>query len=758
MFCTKCGKEIKDDAMFCGNCGNCITKKPVPVIVPEPMPQTAVTQETVIVPEIPEASVVPVSEETVVIPDVIIPAIEETVVIPQVTEEPEVSQTPVILPFSEETMVMPPVPEEPITPMAPLIEQQPSEIPEEPVSEPAAPAPKKKKGVLVLVLGLLAALIVVLAACVLGVALIIGALFANNEKTDEQTPITVVTAPSDIHQEGLSAEELRDQLTKFTSNGLNIYLSDDFELADTYDSAACYESDDLQVTVSWGAVAEGIDSSREHAKDYEAIMKSEYDSFQRSKKHGIYYTVATSGVDHTVTGFYVKDGYGWTIQIITSDYEAREAELIDYVTLGEVDSSFQPPVSDVEVVEKKEFSFAGLHLLLPVDIETSAFDEYCVYSNDDIMLLVQIVPLDELVYKTSRDYAENYLDSVMEEGWTTMYVETRDEVFYYALMSDDDDRVNAVGMYTYGDVAWIVMAETVTGVKYSESMVDYITSGRIVPEEIPVIVPDMEVEYKGLTITVPGDFKEYIRSESGLILSNGVLDVTVNKYTESTGTDVDLAQQAYLDALPLWDHVEWDSVGNGSYVATWDDVSNAENYVIGYYVYDGDWWTVTVQGVGVEHLSTMTEIAVSGTIAGVTDTGDLVYRDRISMSGQDWGSFDSLRFQYDPTWHEDDETYSFSGGDFVMVIFEGYLSDLDVSDALELARMEAAYYGDVWNNVEVGYAGGVPYVLLWDHTMDYYRVIGCYTDSTYAWEIHLDVEGEENLDKAIWYATSGIVE
>ena len=727
MFCTNCGKKNADHANFCEDCGKRLVK-PIPVV---PVAEA-------------EAPVAP--EPPVAIPEV--PVTQETVIVPQIPEEPAAEKME-----DQATIVVPQIPAKP--------EQDPL--------EKLYPAPeKKKKNKIGLIIGLLVGLgaaTVLLISIIVVVILGIASNWWRTPTPDKQpdTPSSVVpTQPVDVPvEEDLSADELRQKLTCYYAGGLNIYLNGNFDRADGVNNAA-FLDDDLQVEVFWGPVEKGVDSSREFAKSYEDEMESEFDELQRLKANGIYYTVGTDGDEVTVVGFYVYNGYGWVVQIITDDYEARGEELINYVTLGQVAEGFEPPVSGDGTAVPAEFSFSGLTLTLDDSFRTTSYDQYCVYQNDNMTFIVQYYPLESFGVQSSKEYAQQYLESSQEEGWAQLYMETSDGQFYYVAMASDEDWVSLIGLYTYGDAAWLVMAETVDGKGYSETMLNYFTSGQVVPNQVPQILPEKTVEYEGLKLTVTTDYKESYRGADYLYLTNGAVEVTVScDQANGAATALEMAEQDYLRFQGAWENMYIEELGYMVYLIAYDTNENAVNIVQGYYVAGKQCWVIGVQSVGTSKMSEMVQIATSGiTPENVFEHGEPVVRDRITMTRQSTAQYSGLQFSYSPDWQLDTTwggTSDYVGDGITMSVGQDSLEFRGASNALEVAWLEAEDGSTSWGHYEVGLADGIPYVILWDESADFYVVMGIYADSVYCWEIWVTYTDTELLDQAIWYATSGVI-
>ncbi len=730
MVCTICGKNLPDDAEFCEYCGASLSP------TPNPTPETPI-----ILPEAPE-----------------IPTGDETVIVPQIPSEPGEKS-----PSGNPTIVVPKV-----TGKDALDELYPN-------------TPKKNENNLTLIIGLVAAAVVLFASIVVVVLGVMNNWWRTTPVDDgkETSSTTASTAPTDPvdpdepgTDENLTAEQLRDQLTEFTANGLKIYLSDDFEEVDSDEMSTTFESDDLEVLVFWGPLAEldkDIETSREFAKAYEDSMAEEFDDIQRTRKHEIYYTVGTKGNRVTVAGFYVKNGFGWMIEIETKDYESRKDELINYVTLGLVDAGFTPPA---DAVEKKEFTFAGLSLTLDGSLTATQIDDHCIYQNDDVTVTVQFTSVTEVPAATSKAYAEWVLDAYQESGWKTLYMDTADEKFYYVAAADDEGMVSMIGMYTHGDAAWIVTADTQKGDQYATALLEYITSGRIIPEEIPEIQQNLKVEFAGMQLDLFGAFKETYRDTDYVRLSDGKLDVFIKhgSYANTANAPIsaqEMAQRDYNSAKNLWDNVDMSSLMNVHYLATWENSEDAVNVVQGYYLVGDSWWIIRVEAAGSDNLEDMLTIAVNGVITQTIpdekptfQRGELVKRNRIVMKGQSTAEYQGLQINYSPDWLADTTwgpTGDYYNDKFTMFTHKFELSDMGVSNALDMAWKEAEDLYLLWDSYEVGIAGGVPYLLLCDETAESYSVLGIYDDGTNCWEISVSVADAKLVDQAIWYATAGVV-
>lgn len=734
MFCTNCGKNLPDGAAFCNECGSRCDQP--------------ATTETVVLSTAPEASVK-----------------QETVIVPLVSSERTEVSAPVV---DMQTMMVPEVPEVPAAPAQDPLEKMFPQQPE-----------KSNAGVII---GLVAAAVVLVTAIVTVILGMLNNWWREAPQVPDNTSATTTTAstpateptetepPAEPEDEELTPEQQRDKLSRFDAAGLTLYLGKEFEEVERDEDFICYEAGSLEVNVGFGfmsEVDEQIDSSRKFAKYYEDLEKDNCDSILRNKQHGIYYIVAVDDDETTVCGFYVAKGYGWVVEITTEDFDTLGQTLIDYVTLGQVSQDFEPPAPEVEVQPQK-FSFAGLELTLDSTMRDTDFDDYCVYENEEITVRVQLTALADVQGSTSKEYAQWYLDEYREDDWKQMFMETSDEKFYYVAMANEEGWVNLVGMYTYGDMAWIVSAETSEGEKHAQTLAEYITSGRIIPEEVPQVETQVQLELGELKLTLSGNYKESYRSDTHVMLSNGVLDVSISTgsyagQTDAPQTAEEMARKDYDEARELWDNAEMATLNDVSYVALWENTADAVNVVQGYYLVDGTWWLICVETTGDEHLADMKRIATCGVAPEPKPTfqkGELASRQRITLEGQSTADYQGLQISFSPDWTLDPtwgDSGAYYGEGVTMAADKCALTDLGVSNALDLIWKVAEEQYDLWQHYEAGLAGGVPYLILWNDESPSYTVLGAYADGTDCWEIVLQFEGEDFVDQAIWYATAGVL-
>lgn len=727
MLCIKCGNKIPDGSSFCNRCGNPVVAEPV--VIPEPLEM--VLETPVILPEAPQPEN---------------PVSQETVILPQVSGDSTMEQPP----LNQATIVVPEIPDTAMNANDDSLEEMYPEQEE-----------KSNTG---LIIGLVVAGVLLLITIIVVILGMMNNWWRNDSKDDSDssaitssTETTDSTKPVDPEDpdEKLTAEQLRQTLTEFETYGLYLYLNDGFEEVERGDDGAVFESADLDLLVFWSSVTDS--SALSYAQSYETLQKDNFERIERSLLYGTPYTVAYQGNKVTLTGFYVKGGYGWMVQIVTREFEARKDELINYVTLAQVDPTFEPPVSEQN--QTQEFVFLGLGLTMDSTLTAVDNDDYCIYKNDNIMVVVQFTETPSAL--TSKEYAEAVLNDNQESDWTQIYMDTMDDVFYYVAMADDMGMVTLKGMYVYEGVGWIVDIDTQEGEKYALAMMEYITSGRIIPEEVPK--KNLQVEFNELGLTLPGTFSEQLRNEEYLHLSDGDLDV----YIECV-TDMDMpanaeamAQQQYNAHKALWDNVELGSMMNTPYVVCWND---NRSVVMGQYLVDDTWWVVRVEANHTSRMTEMKTIAASGITPEPAEKpfqrGETVKRDRITLSGQLTADYEGLLVSYSPDWVPD--LFSGGAGDFksadgvTMFSYKAALEFYDSSSALDVIWREAEFNCDMWDHYEVGIAGGVPYLYLWDDS-GLGQVIGAYDDGINCWTITITFDNAAFENEAVWYATAGVI-
>lgn len=718
MFCLNCGKELADGAVFCGNCGHRVEPSAPPV------------QETVIVPEIP---------------------VEAPVEAPSTMDRP--------------TVIVPEVPELPQIPL----DMGPDPIAQMYPDKPEEPEKKSKVG---LIIGLVAAailLISIVVVVVLGVANDWWRTAPSDKDGDNNSDATSssTTAPEDPEPEKEpTAQELRAELKKYSAGGLHLYLSRDFDKDDEDEDGAYFETRDVDLTVTWGPL-EDVKNSAEFARLYKKSLDGDFESLESDKKFGITYMVVTYDEDDVaVLGFYVQDDYGWIIEAVTDEYDELGEDLINYVTLAEIDEDFVPPKdsqTEVQVVEK---DFAGLYLTMNSTFEVVDFDEYAYFTAEGMEICVQLTSLTAQGVTSSQEFANAYAKTMEAMDWETLEVKSKDNSFYYVLMISDSKLVNVVGLYAHGDTAWVVTGETRDYDNDTELLTDYVTSGRIVPEEIPVTEALTSVTLNGLTLELPKGYRETFRGEY-IIVTNGVREIYIftGKLTDDS-TATDLAKAEYDNNLHLWDNVRLYTTNNVECLMYWDNDADTTTTAYGYYVAEGNWWSIQVRQEGLPDEDELLAIVTAGVVdpsaiqGGSTQQGELVQRERVEHTGFVTAEYEGLQISYGSGWQVDDTwgpTGDYTSDWFDMVTYRSSLKDTGISDAVNYAWMIAENQRHVWDNCEVGIAGDVPYVLLYDDDSQEFLVFGTYANGQYAWEIAITCRDKAMTDLAIWYATAGVI-
>lgn len=141
------------------------------------------------------------------------------------------------------------------------------------------------------------------------------------------------------------AAKAREDLDSYELNGLTYYLSEDFADDVDYDDDYTCHSDggDVTIEVSCGPMSdvadEDIKTSKEFAQFFMDMIGDMYDESEMDSKYDITYILGTYEETTTIIGFYVEDDYGWII-MVTAEGDVSTDELIDMVTLGEIDKDF----------------------------------------------------------------------------------------------------------------------------------------------------------------------------------------------------------------------------------------------------------------------------------------------------------------------------------------------------------------------------------------------------------------------------------
>ncbi len=726
MFCGNCGKEIEENSRFCEHCGH-------PVAT-----EQAVPQETVIVPELPVS--------------------EQTILVPELPETEPVPEQPMDMP----TIVVPQMPEPPVTQTDPLQQVYPDK-------------PEKKKKPVGLIIGLAVAAVLLISIIVVVALGIANDWWRTPAAKDDDRPSVTEPTQSSATDEELTAEELRAQLKEFNVQGLNLYLSEEFQLTSSEeDLVTVFEAKDAgykaMINVYASALEEeaDIDSSREFANYYEEIMAEEGVELERERKHDIYYTVQYLDEEVRISGFYVKDGFGWMAEAWTDNNEDLIQKMIDYVTLGLVDEDFEAP-DQTPQADPYEVSLGGLYLTVDTSFEEQKDNESAVYDNGSIGVYVNMQLLEDLPepVSTSAEFAKWYHGELSPEDWEQTSVEKASDSFSYVLMVGSDGWTTMTGLYIHGSWCWMVTGETRNQEKDGERLVSILSSGRIEADEIPVPeVGSQTVEFEGMKLELDADYKEVYRDNSYVYMSG---DMEVYIFTGSVAaldgdftSAGDMALEEQKHYAEFWDNARLYDMQGVDCLLLWDDAEDAASTAYGYYMVGDTWWMIQVNSVELDE-DTMLALAGGGLVEVTEEPfqkGELVYRDRMELTGQLTAEYEGLQISYSPDWSVD--TTWGPAGDYASENMEMYtysysLSEKGVDDAISFAWLVAEEWYGLWEHNEVGMAGGVPYVLLYDEGKDFFLVSGLYANSETCWQIDIHCYDMDLLDQAIWYATAGRV-
>ena len=130
-------------------------------------------------------------------------------------------------------------------------------------------------------------------------------------------------------------------LVKHEWDGLTYYLRDTYSTTQS-ESSVMHASGTTVVMVVSGELQDSSLDAEAFAQLYVDTALANNFTSQRYYANGVYYAV-TDWNDGTteVRGFYAYNGYGWCIYGTTYDYDVDAANLITYVTSGEIDKNYQ---------------------------------------------------------------------------------------------------------------------------------------------------------------------------------------------------------------------------------------------------------------------------------------------------------------------------------------------------------------------------------------------------------------------------------
>lgn len=145
-------------------------------------------------------------------------------------------------------------------------------------------------------------------------------------------------------------KDIRDELDDYTLNGLTYYIGEEFGRNESDEENTAFhtnDDEDMSIQVFCGSMdevaenmsVEKIRNSKQFAKEFTKLMDGIYDCETDSANDVYYALLEIPGEGIQVCGFYVEDDYGWII-IASSENEKDEDDLINYVTLAQIDKDF----------------------------------------------------------------------------------------------------------------------------------------------------------------------------------------------------------------------------------------------------------------------------------------------------------------------------------------------------------------------------------------------------------------------------------
>lgn len=198
-------------------------------------------------------------------------------------------------------------------------------------------------------------------ACTVVIPDSLSGLFGSSDDNKTDTPEDPTKAPAQDPTKAPSQNPTDDpakaDLVEYQWDHLTYYLSKEFSRTDLT-SYVMHSIDNVAIIVASDYLIGDITDAESFAQVYVDEATDNGISSQLYTKNGIFYTISDFG-DSTMEyrGFYYHKGYGWNIYATTSNFTGDTAEIIDYVTSGVVDTTFQsqlpgqqpedqPPVTD----------------------------------------------------------------------------------------------------------------------------------------------------------------------------------------------------------------------------------------------------------------------------------------------------------------------------------------------------------------------------------------------------------------------------
>ena len=132
----------------------------------------------------------------------------------------------------------------------------------------------------------------------------------------------------------------KPQLKQYSFEGLTYKIGEDYNATNTGDSIT-HSNGSTAILVVSGWTPDNVTDSNSFAQYFANEAASAGYSSQKMSSNGVAYTV-TDWNDGTieVRGFYVYNGYGWSIYATTMKYASESDLLIQYVTSGVIDKNY----------------------------------------------------------------------------------------------------------------------------------------------------------------------------------------------------------------------------------------------------------------------------------------------------------------------------------------------------------------------------------------------------------------------------------
>lgn len=279
-------------------------------------------------------------------------------------------------------------------------------------------------------------------------------------------------------EEESEREDIRDSLEKYELNGLTYYLSDDFaDDIDYGDDCNSHSSGDgIEIQITGGPMEDMTDdelnTSEDFAQFFMEFLGDMYDESEIGSKHGTYYVIGISEGVANIMGFYVKDGYGWIIYITNEDGEATD-DLIDMVTLGQIDKKFDPSryISDVDSDYEEKMGIANIHHYFTGDEKIWKDISYWYEQVDDQLYLYIEPQVDvEYIFNTYSAYWGDIRIEHLDSGFLLDYS-------YYGGEESNWERdlytIHITNDIPSGTYQWVADEYALTGECFGSAVVEF---------------------------------------------------------------------------------------------------------------------------------------------------------------------------------------------------------------------------------------------------------------------------------------------